>query len=291
MRYRLTAVCAAGLAALALGVPRAGAADDTLRLGGGLDATTSTLAFDGTVDTTLTRGVRGSVGHVGFRGAGVGYRGGFRGGFYGGNRGWYGGYRGWYGGNRGWYGGYGGYGGWYGGYGGYGGWYGGYGYYPYWYGNYWYPPVYLTVAPSYYAAPPVYYAANYSYYPVSQGYLAGSAGLTLRPSIQVAPSQSQLPYPNVVPGTPMPGPGGSYNYDGGPANPVPLPGNTTEPPAFKAPTPQIVPSDGKFVSYPAASTTSTKSSIFAYPAYGETTTPSAFASDRSPVLVTGTGRR
>jgi hypothetical protein len=92
-------------------------------------------------------------------------------------------------------------------------------------------------------------------------------------------------------GTPLP-PGGSdgtYPYDGGPSNPVPLPGPRAVPttPTPSAPTTgprPVAPAKGSLlVSYPprpAAAPASRPASGFAYPAYGEDTRASSFATDR-----------
>src|SRR5580765_3105857 len=108
--YRIGMTAAAGVVALLLSGQEARAQNDTVRLGGTVDAKTTTLAFDGQSETTLMRGVRGFVGY----GHGVGYgRVGFS-----------------YGARIG-----------YGGYGGYGYGYGGY-YRPYAYSSYAYRPFY-----------------------------------------------------------------------------------------------------------------------------------------------------
>jgi hypothetical protein len=275
MRHRWTIVVAATLTAGAIAAAGAGAQDDTMRLGTSVEAKTTTLAFDGQVDTVLTHGGRGGFGHVGYRGAGVGF---YRGGFGGGYRGGFAvGYRG------GFYGGYGyGYGG------GYGGWYGGYGYY----GRPWYPSLYVTVgAPAYYyTPPPMYYAAGYSYYPVNLPSATAPAGSYQLP-LQGAPGQI-LPAPTPVPGMPgQPGNSGNFKYDGGPANPVPLPGDGQG--QIYQPTPKLQPQDGRFVSMPPQpiTTTTTNRSGFAFPAYGDAPRPTTFASDRTPTLITGSAKR
>lgn len=202
----------------------------------------------------------GHGGHGGWgRGGGWGHGGwgGYRGG-WGRGYGW-GGYRGWgYGGwGRGW--GWGGYRGW-----GYGGWYRPWGYYGYyrpwgWYGGWGYPyysyysyPVYSY--PSYYYYSP--YAVSY-YYPVNGA--VGAAG--------AANSGDQiLIQPRTLPNT-----NGNFQYDGGPTNPVPLPGGAAPPAPVPSTSPTrrpaaTAPLDGKLVSVPAAKPSSEK---FAYPAYGE----------------------
>lgn len=132
-------------------------------------------------------------------------------------------------------------GGYRGGYGygyGYRSYYAGYGYYrPYYRGYYgvgygYYPPV------SYYQ-PYIYYSAPAYYYPIS-----GSAA----PTVQTKASYSEpLPPPGAV--RPMPAAGGTFDYDGGPRNPAPLPG-----PGYEfSPAKQlrsIVPIEGKLASLP-----------------------------------------
>lgn len=285
--HRWTIVGAAALTAGAIAAAGAGAQDDTMRLGTSVDAKTTTLAFDGQIDTVLTHGGRGGFGHAGFRGAGVGfYRGGFGGGYRGGFAvGYRVGYG--YGGGYGYRGGYG-----YGGYGygvGYGGWYGGYGYW----GRPWYPSLYVTVgSPYYYTPPAAYYAPGYSYYPINLPTTVASApALPYQLPLQGAPNQL-LPAPTPVPGIPgQPGFNGNFKYDGGPANPVPLPGDG-QAPVFQ-PAPKVLPQDGKYVSLPSQSTTTTTTnrSGFAFPAYGDAPQPTTFASDRAPVIITGSAKR
>ncbi len=264
---------AAGLVALLSGGQQAKAqSSDTMRLGGNIEAKTTTMSYDGLSETILTRGVRGGVGggRGGFGGArgGVGFAGarggigvaGFRGGVGVGYRGGYGiGY------GRGGYG-YGGYG--YGGYG-YGGWgfglglglgyglgYGWGGYYPpyYYYPSYY--PSYVYSSPSYYYAPavaPVSYAPASGYYPISATTTTGGAA-TYRPAL----SGERLPQPLPAKAVPMlPADGGTYLYDGGPASPVPMPAT---PPATK-----IQPVDSRFVSI----TTTKGPAGFSYAAYGD----------------------
>ena len=182
--------------ALALGAVLAagGAASaddrDTHQLPGST-GTTMTLGGKGTAqqaateDTELARGYRGGYSYHGYHG-GYGYRGGYGG---------YGGY-----GYRGGYGGY------YGSYyrGNYGGYYGGY-------------------RPAYYYTPRVYYSNYYypTYYPSYYGggiYIGISGG-----------NSTDVPVVNLggIGARPMSQPAtlgdGTFQYDGGPANPVPQP--------------------------------------------------------------------
>jgi hypothetical protein len=113
------------------------------------------------------------------------------------------------------------------------------------------------------------------------------AGVTV-----IAPSTVVNPYstvPDMPPaGTPLPPQDGTYSYDGGPNNPVPLPGAGQSAPVQPAPVqpaptkgPQRVlprPGSGLLVSIPESPRPSTG---FAYPAYGEDTRATSFATDRT----------
>jgi hypothetical protein len=250
-------------------------ADDLVRLNGGKDTPTITLGGNVDADTVLTRrggGGGGRGGHVAFRG---GSRGGFRGGFAhrgfahrgfahrGFSRGWYGG-RGWYG--RGWYGRgwYGGYYPWYANYN--GGWYG-YPYYNGYYGNGYYGQPYC-----YSLTPTVSSYYNYSVVPQQLMPYSGSSGGTVVPTLPAPlPGRS-------VSGVPVPA-DGSYDYDGGPIVPVPLP--------KVGPAPAVVPPTGGPA--PAAtvrqvSTPAPQAPRFAYPAYGDR--PQTNPPSRSRIYVT-----
>lgn len=178
-------------------------------------------------------------------------------------------------GHRGW-GGYG-----YRGWGGYGyrswGW-GGWGYRPYW-GGYWggYRPYYYSYAPSYYYPYTYYYPGAYSYYysPWGCSYTLPTVSLSIgsvSAAISANPPAVDLNIkPRVLPKAPAnsitpPQPDGTYPYDGGPQNPVPMPPKT-EPSPTKQPTPSV-PLEGRLVSLP-------KSGPFVYPAYGEKPRPIA----------------
>lgn len=134
------------------------------------------------------------------------------------------GYRGYYGwgggyGYRGYHGGYGSY------YGGYrGGYYGGYssfsyyrpsyyygGYRPYYYSSYYYPtfPVYST----YYSYGPSLYLG------IGGGLASGAPTVTLGESFARPPAVTEPAQPMAPPVAP----GGTFPYDGGPINPVPVP--------------------------------------------------------------------
>jgi hypothetical protein len=262
MLRRSWAMAAAGVLTLVVS-PQFARADDTVRLGGTMDdAKTVTLGYDGQSDTMLMRGVhgggfRGGFGG-GFRGGFVGFRGGFGGGFRGGFVGFRGGY---YGGYRGGF------------YGGYGGFYGGYGYWPY----------YAAYTPYYFPPPVCYPTPVYTYYPVGGDVTVVQAAKIYRPTY-VAPDRESLPQPYGPPSGPMPFSNGTYPYDGGPANPIPLPRGADQAPMGQPVAPKIAPpTDGRLVSLPTAQpATSAANSGFAYPAYGENR-PSTFGTDRAPM--------
>jgi len=237
-------------------------AGDVLLLNRPATATAPTLKLGEVAPDADTFDVRGF--HGGARGGYAGYRGGY-GGFRGGYGVGYGGYRG------GYYGGY--RGGYYGGYGvGYGGYYGGYG------------PVYRYNYASYYASPSVYAyyppavitypQTYYYYYPIATPVATPTTTFSLKiaplvPRIQVQASpysptpitQGQPNYPPApIQGRPIPA-DGTFDYDGGPRLPVPMP--KAEPAPMN--THPTVPLDGRPVSLPLRSTP-TK---YYYPAYGE----------------------
>jgi hypothetical protein len=206
------------------GIARAGDRD-TVQLSGSADkfgAATMTLGGTGTAaqaateDNELTHGYR----YGGYRGWGGGY--GYRG-YYGGgwNRGW-GGYG--YGWNRGYYGGWNrGWGGWgyprtvvslnfnrpY-----YGGWGGGWGGY--------YRPSYFYSS-SFYSYPVYsnYYCDSGLYLGIGGGTGTAAPAVTLGGSNFAPPvvTQPEFAQPMAQPGAPE----GTFPYDGGPSNPVPLP--------------------------------------------------------------------
>jgi hypothetical protein len=217
----------------------AGADDRNTALPAGTTAgsTTMTLGGQGTAadaalaDTELTHGYRGYHGGYGYRGYGYGGGYGYRG-YYGGGYG----YRGYYGGgygyaHRGYYGG--GYGyarGYYGG--GYGGYYRGYSigvYRPAYYSSY------------YYASSPVYYGGYYCDPGVSYSYGIGGGAATGAPALQLGAADPVQPM-----GQPAL-PGGTFRYDGGPANPVPQPMPDAQPipPADPSAAPSNLPIAGK----------------------------------------------
>ena len=269
--------------------------------GENIDALTQTLGGE-TADTMEAAyraaygGYRGGAvgiraGSAGFRAGYVGFRTGYRG--YAGYRGYVGGYRG-YAGYRGGFFGYpwGRYGGYWGGWRGYGygrPWLGaglafGLGYSPALYPSYYSPaPVYYG-SPSYYYSSPIYSSPCACAYgvaaaPVQQSITLESAppGYAIQPEqLNVAPRQAPaliqperlVPMPRTIPND------GTFQYDGGPLSPVPLPR------AAPAPTtvpPKAAPTPNRVVSVPK---TSEKPSKFAYSAYGEEQTKTNFAADR-----------
>ncbi|MGL4549822.1 MAG: hypothetical protein ACRC33_01435 [Gemmataceae bacterium] len=253
---------AAGLLALAAGIPAARAADDDLRLTlpATPDAATRTLGAvaDDLETETVEAGYRGyRGGWGGYRGGYGGWGGGYRGGYYAGYRGW-GGYGGWGGYRAGYYGGYRGF---------YGGYYG-----PRYSGGYY------SYAPSYYSSYPSFYS-SYSYPVVSSYYYySPCAMVTAAPATTMeyriapstpapapaapAPSAPVLPAPKgTVP--PMPNADGTFPYNGGPTLPVPMPEGGEEASVLpRVPTPII----DRVVSLKAEPATGK----FVYPAYGET---------------------
>jgi len=255
----------AALAVLALGVgTRTARASDIIKLGLNQSAPTVTLDLKPGQDADVEEAN-------------------WRRGYYGGYRGYYGGYGGYYGGYRGYYGG--GY------YSGYGGGYGGgyyrpsyyYGYRPsYYYGYSSYYPSYYSY-PSYYYQP--YYYPSYSYY--SPYYYPISLKVTTSPSVCV-PGGSYQPYPQMDPlpnqtiqpnqqSQPLPsGPSakpnlpndGTYPYDGGPSNPVPMPKVEPTPNnPQSAPMKGFAPGEGRLISLPMAASAPTPK--YTYPAYGD----------------------
>ena len=187
----------------------------------------------GSGSTTMTLGGRGTAAQAATEDTELarGYRGG-----YGGSRGGYG-YRGGSGG--GYYSGYRGYGGGYGGY--YGGGYGGY-----------YRPAYYYPTYSY----PTYYSTYPSCY--GGGIYLGIGGGSGVPTVALGsglsvPVGQPMPQP-IVPGD------GTFRYDGGPVNPVPLP--RIEPQAIPPANPSSAPFDLPVSLKP-------KAEPFKYKAYGE----------------------
>src|ERR1017187_2810614 len=145
-------------------------------------------------------------------------------------------------------------------------------YYGYYRPAYYYPRAYTYYAPSYYPryyyTPTYYYSApsygSYYYYPISGEALPPPA-TTVQGSYPAPAPQQYVP--------PMPPPGGTFQYDGGPRSIVPMP-NSNEPPLV------VIPIDGKLVSLPTQITGGTSQVGMpaaprtgepraTYPAYGE----------------------
>jgi hypothetical protein len=127
----------------------------------------------------------------------------------------------------------------------------------------------VAVARSYYYAPAYYYSAPACYYtpsvyfsPVGLNLNVPFVSLSMarRPTAAVAPTDAGL---ETIP-APRPlkpaQPNGTFPYDGGPANPVPMP--QAEPAPNRAAPRTIVP-EGRVVSLQA------KAPKYSYPAYGE----------------------
>jgi hypothetical protein len=117
---------------------------------------------------------------------------------------------------------------------------------------------------------------------------AAPAGLVERAAVGrpvAAPALARLPAPtpSEPPAAPPERPP-SYRYDGGPANPVPLPDGTTPVPmGDPSPPPVRTPAANRVHAAPAKAT-------FAYAAYGETPPAPRPATDGHPVLVRNPGR-
>jgi len=263
LRKCLAAVGA--LAALAwIGAARA---DEPTSGAASVDAPTITLQGDGQADTELVKGFHGG----GFHGGGF-HGGGFHGGYHGGyHGGFHGGYHvGHYGHHHGGWGGY------YAGY--YRPWY--YGYSSYYYPSYSYASYY---APSYCYTPYYSMPYAYSYYPAAYSYVGYTPATvavtyatngTAANTVPTVPLNQQYYMPPATSGpatngsASFPGPGGTPIYDGGPANLVPMPQDV--------PTPQkgvAAPQAPK--GYPVSITGPVQNSGHTFPAFGETSTTPA----------------
>lgn len=248
---------AAGVLALVAGAGVA-RADDIVRLGGA-DTPTLRLGFDGDAGTQLVHRY---------------HRGGFyRGGFHGGYRGFYGGFRGFY------------------------------SYRPHFHHHGFYRPYYTRFSIGIYSYPR-YYMPYYSSYPsYSYGYYGGyycpingvsvvTAPAAVVPSTGAYYPPAVSPAPSATVPAPMPPPSnGTFPYDGGPSSPIPIPADESAPaqvpgrPAF----PQtgetlLVSLPGTTAAAPVASPrpqpAPRQRTQFAYPAYGEDTRASSFATNR-----------
>jgi hypothetical protein len=270
---------AAGLLAAAgfvvWAVPSRAGDGDTLRLNMTDNTPTQNLVDDGSgADTIKTW--RGGFG--GFRGGFGGFRGGFGGfrpafGGFGGFRGGFGfrpgfggfGFRRFGGFYRPFYGGFFPYGFGYGGLG-----YGGFGYGGFGYGG-------LGDFGVGYGGYPGYYGGFYG--PCS-GLSASVYTLSLPPvTLSTYGSYSVPPTGAVTPGTPaptMPRDDGTFPYDGGPKDPVPMPKEGPAPAGAPTKAPgRSVPLEGRSVSLPRPA------AQWAYPAYGEQPRRTSFAEDRT----------
>jgi hypothetical protein len=243
-------------------------ADDNLRLlltgspsngfSGGASTMTlqlddSNTAFNEDVGGRFWGGGRGWGGH-GWGGRGWGWGG------RGWNTGWGWGGRGWGWGGRGW---------------GWGGWGWGWGGRPFVFAQ---PSASFYVVPSssWYFAPPVWYpSVDCSPIAMSGGFIPNTSNAAL-PQYQPLPSQYQ----------PMPPANGSsnfgtYPYNGGPVNPVPMPlAPASSRPMESQPAPKTLPLEGLPISLPGTTAVSKK---YTYPAYGEPAR-TAFAEDRITVI-------
>jgi hypothetical protein len=208
-----------------------------------------------------------------------GYYGGYRGGYYGGYRGYYGGYRGYYGGYASYYRPY-----YYGGYGGYG--YSNY-YSPYYYNSYYVDPYYYST-PYYGCSTGSVYApvtTVQSVYAYQQPYLPSVTPYGVQPQQQIngyngVPQQGISGYNGnklpVMPPVQQQPNNGTYPYDGGPNQPVPLPNTQDSAPAKFAPQ---APTTLRLVSTPSQPVR--PASQFSFPAYVEDNRASGFAIDRT----------
>ncbi|QJW95063.1 hypothetical protein [Frigoriglobus tundricola] len=236
---------ALALGAVLVATGGAGAGDrDTAQLSGGpVSSTTMTLGGKGSAAKAATEDTELARGHGG---------GGHGGGFHGGGH--YGGFHGGYGGYRGYHGGY---------YGGYRGYYGGY-YRPYYYGGF-YRPYYAGYYgygfgygyPYYYPYYPTYYP-NYIGVGVGSVYVGISGGTAVSGAVTVPLGNTNFARPASQPATQPAAPSGdgTFPYDGGPSNPVPLP--KTDPQATPSATVTDLPISLK-----------PKAAPYKYKAYGE----------------------
>jgi hypothetical protein len=138
-------------------------------------------------------------------------------------------------------------------------------YYSFYYPGYYRPYVYSYV--------PRYYSSYYGFWPIG-GDAAAFPSVTILGGLRLridGQEQEEVPIPRATPPA-----DGTYPYDGGPANPVPMP--NAEPAPSVVPVRPAVPRDGRAVSLPA------QPSRFAYPAYGEGPVQTSFAKERT-VLV------
>lgn len=155
-------------------------------------------------------------------------------------------------------------------------------YRPYNYSFYYSRPAYYYSTPYYYSAPyystPFYYSP-YNYCPIGDTAPAMPYATSAQPSYTVlrqAPTSANLPV--LTPYSAPVDPNGTYPYNGGPSNPVPLP--SVQPAPQAQPT---VPLEGRAVSLPK------EEKKYTYPAYGEGST--SFAQDRVVPLKEASAQR
>jgi hypothetical protein len=181
----------------------------------------------------------------------------------------------------------------YGGYNGYG--YGGYYSYfrPYYYPSLYYSSLayYQPYSYSYSYYQPYYYSSFYNPYfycslgDLDDGYSYGNGSTPHSyPSPSTEPRRYYDEQPRRMPRSedrespPPPRDNGTYRYDGGPSDPVPMPKAEPEPTERPVPAPRT-PAEGRIVSLPGRKPEA--KTRFAYPAYGEKADYSAFAKDRT----------
>jgi hypothetical protein len=152
-------------------------------------------------------------------------------------------------------------------------------YYP-WYYGYDYPAYYGFYGSPYYTYLNPLYANFDSGYGAYAPYLYAQPAYDDAPADNADPTGDELystPAPSVRPARPEriappdANGNGTYPYDGGPQDPVPMPKADPEPTSKP---PAAAPATGRVVSLKASP------SKFAYPAYGEQAGPTAFAQDR-----------
>jgi len=140
------------------------------------------------------------------------------------------------------------------------------------------PAYYYAPAPVYYAPPVTYYTTPSYYAPMSLGvqtYSLPSGNVTYSVTRPGASGAER-----VLPPVPR---DGTFPYDGGPANPVPMPradpGPTSAPRQF-----HIAPLDGLRVSLPEETRNTATTGKFSYPAYGEEPRRGTSPEDRTIVI-------
>jgi len=134
----------------------------------------------------------------------------------------------------------------------------------------------------YYSTPLYYYYPSYSWCPITLDDANAGYNVTLnmepRGAANVTPPATTTP--------PTGSANGTYPYNGGPANPVPMPHGAQQPQQQPAPATQpaprkTVPLEGIPISLPGRTPVAQK---YTYPAYGETSGRTQFAEDR-PIVI------